>query len=523
MVEMRGDEMDVGAIMARIRENVQRRHASGGELHDGGAANTSRSGAFPFSAGRAHDHMNFLRLLQDPKPQGPIAARGSILIKQAKHFIRRLLAPYHRAIFARQAEFNANVVGLMADLLQTLEKSSIDDRALLGETQTRLDALQAQQADQVQRAAEQAQALAGLTARLDALQAEQEGQAQQAATHAQLAAEQAQTLAGLTTRLDAFQAEQERSIARGQSQMGELADSLRGQHLASDELAAKHVELFRHFEELRQEMILQKRRLDLILSELRKKVGDERKSLKKVASQKEHLMDHSYFLFENQYRLSREVIRDRQEIYVPVFEQRLAALARRETATLSPVLDVGCGRGEFLELLKEHGIPAKGIDLNEDMVYFCQERGLDVQHANAFDYLKGQPDDSLGGIIACQVIEHLSVEELIEFIKLCCQKLEKGGRAVFETVNPLSVLVSATNFYLDLSHVRQIHPLALQFLAEAVGFINTEIKFLSPYPDESKLQLLSGSDAAFQQINENFGRLNDILFGYQDYAIICEK
>ncbi len=516
MFETSNKAIDVKTVMARIRENVIRKHTSGGESHDEGSTNASRSGALPFSSGRSHDHMNFLRLLQDPKPQGPIAARGSVMIKQAKHFIRRVLTPYHRAIFARQAEFNANVVGLMADLLQTLEKSSIDDRELLGETQARLETLQAEQAAHAQQTTEQAQALAALTTRLETLQAEQ-------AAHAQQTTEQAQALAALTTRLETLQAEQERMTVQIESQVAGVTNRLVDQYRTSEDLAAKHTYLGGRFEEQRQEMILQKRRLEVILSELRKKFGDERKSLKKVASMKEHLMDHSYFLFENQYRLSREVIRDRQEIYIPVFEERLAALARRETATLSTVLDVGCGRGEFLELLKEHGIPAKGIDLNEDMVYFCQERGLDVEHANAFDYLKGQPDDSLGGIIACQVIEHLSVEELIEFIKLCCQKLEKGGRAVFETVNPLSLLVSATNFYLDLSHVRQVHPMALKFLAEAVGFINTEIKFLSPYPDESKLQLLSGNDDTFRQINENFRRLNEILFGYQDYAVICEK
>ena len=112
---------------------------------------------------------------------------------------------------------------------------------------------------------------------------------------------------------------------------------------------------------------------------------------------------------------------------------------------------------------------------------------------------------------------------MIEFVKLCHQKLQKGAGAVFETVNPLSLVVSATNFYMDLSHVRQVHPTALQFLAEAIGFSNTEIKFLSPFSDESTLQLVTGDGLTFQQINDNFRRLNDTLFGYQDYALICRK
>jgi O-antigen chain-terminating methyltransferase len=282
-------------------------------------------------------------------------------------------------------------------------------------------------------------------------------------------------------------------------------------------------ELARRSEEMRQEMILQKRRLELILSELHKRIGDEVGPLAQVASQKDRLMDHAYFRFENQYRLSRDVIKKRQEIYVPIFSEAHAALAGADPTAPPVILDLGCGRGEFLELLKEAGLPGKGIDLNEDMIHVCQEQGLDVEQGNFFDYLHAQPDDSLGGILACQVIEHLSVEDMIEFVKLCHQKLQKGAQAVFETVNPLSIVVSATNFYMDLSHIRQVHPTAFQFLADAIGFSNTQIRFLEPFPDEAKLQLLSGQDVSSTQINDNFRRLNDILFGYQDYALICQK
>jgi O-antigen chain-terminating methyltransferase len=298
---------------------------------------------------------------------------------------------------------------------------------------------------------------------------------------------------------------------------------LASQFHASEDLAAKHVDFGRRLEEQRQEMILQKRRLDLILSELRKKVGEKRESLSKVVAQKERLMDHSYFLFEDRHRGSLEEIRKRQEIYLPIFKERSVSSSATSMTLPRAILDIGCGRGEFLELLREHGVPAKGIDLNEDMVHFCKERGLEVEQTNAIAFLEAQPDDSLGGVISCQVVEHLPTTEMIELLKLCYQKLEKGGRAVFETVNPLSLLVSATNFYLDLSHIRQVHPMALQFLAEAIGFINTEIKFLAPFPDELKLQLLSNNDPDVQKLNQNFTRLNDILFGFQDYAVICEK
>jgi len=478
MLETHKDEIDAETVIARIRENLRSRVSGGVELNDQGPPAGLPAESLSISSGTVGHHMNLLRLLQDPKPQGPIASDGIRLIEQAKRFIRRILASYHRGIFARQAEFNTNLVALMAELLQTLEKSRSNHGALLGGIQAKIETLQA---------------------------------------------EQAQALTALTTRLETLQAEHERMTVQIESQVAGVTNRLADQYRTSEDLAAKHTYLGRRFEEQRQEMILQKRRLELILSELRKKIGGKRESLSKVASQKERLMDHSYFLFENRHRGSLEEIKKRQEIYLPIFEERTATSPSTVGTAPSVVLDIGCGRGEFLELLRERGIPAKGIDLNEDMVHVCRERGLDVEQTNALVYLEGQPDESLAGVISCQVIEHLPTTEMIELLKLCYQKLEKGGRAVFETVNPLSLLVSATNFYLDLSHIRQVHPMALQFLAEAIGFINAEIKFLAPYPDELKLQLLSNNDPDVQKLNQNFTRLNDILFGFQDYAVICEK
>ena len=478
--------------------------------------------------------MNLLRLLQDPKPQGPIASHGSRLIEQVKRLIRRILAPYHRAIFARQAEFNANLTSLIVELLQTHEKSRGDHAAILEDIQSRLETFrthhedQAQQvATQAQRAAAQMQALADLSSRLETLQAEQaDGLGTLTARLEMLHADQAVQAQRTTEEAEALAAlgaEHGRITAHMERQIAELTNRLGDQHLASENLATKHLDLGRRFEEQRQDMILQKRRLDLILSELRKRISGKRAPLSKLVSQKERLMDHSYFLFENRHRGSQEEIKKRQEIYLPIFKER--SVASLSTGMTAPgiVLDIGCGRGEFLELLREHGVLGKGIDVNEDMVYACKERGLDVEQTDALVYLESQPDNSLGGVIACQVIEHLPTDEMVELIKLCYDKLEKGGRAVFETVNPLSLLASATNFYLDLSHVRQVHPIALQFLAEALGFIDTQIKFLSPYTDELRLQLLDNNSPDFKKLNENLTRLNEILFGYQDYALICSK
>jgi len=534
MFEIRDDEIDVETIMARIRENLRRRGAEGQVPHDAVAIDDFPREPVSLRSGFLAHRLNFLRHFQDPQPQGPIASGGSGMIEWAKRHIRSGLAPYHRGLLARQAEFNANVFGLISDLLERLDRSGIEQAELADRARADIEHLQAQQAAHAQRAAEQADRIAALTTHIEHLQAQQAAHAQRAAeqadriaaltTHIEhLQAQQAEAIAGLATRLDALIADQERHAAHLEGQLQELRGLVAEQRQTSEHLTETQVDLGKRLEEQRQEVILQKRRLELILSELGKKVGGKRTSLSKVVAQKERLTDHSYFQFESRHRGTLEEIRKRQEVYLPVFKERTESSPSPVIMPPKVVLDIGCGRGEFLELLREHGVTAKGIDLNEDMIYSCEERGLDVEQTDALAYLESQPDNSLGGVIACQVLEHFPTKEMIELIKLCYDKLERGGRAVFETVNPLSLLVSATNFYLDLSHVRQVHPATLRFLVEAIGFINTEIKFLSPYPDQLKLQLLADGDADVQTLNQNFARLNEILFGYQDYAVICEK
>ncbi len=261
--------------------------------------------------------------------------------------------------------------------------------------------------------------------------------------------------------------------------------------------------------DISQDITLQKRRLDLILTELREKAELDNLSIKKIADQKEHLMDHSYFVFEKRHRGSSEEVKKNQEIYLPIFKDLRDRLKDKNSC----VIDIGCGRGEFLEILKENNISARGVDLNEDMVHICREKGLQVEQADGTQYLKGLKDDSIAGVIACQFIEHLPVNVLIDFVKLCYDKLKKGRKVLFETINPESIFAMKW-FYLDLSHQKPIPPQAISFLLESIGFYNIELKYLSPVTDDLKLNP-SG--------DENIKKLNDFLFGYQDYAIIAEK
>jgi O-antigen chain-terminating methyltransferase len=194
------------------------------------------------------------------------------------------------------------------------------------------------------------------------------------------------------------------------------------------------------------------------------------------------------------------------------------------------VLDVGCGRGEFLELCREAGIAARGIDADAGMVARCRETGLAAEQADALAYLDRLPDGTLGGVFCAQVIEHLPADALIALVRLAHAKLAPGGVLLCETPNPACLTVFSGAFYVDLTHIKPIHPEAARFVLEAAGFAGVELRFVNPYPPEAKLQPIEllwymrrYEEAFVTALNDNVARLNDLLFGAQDYAVIGRK
>jgi len=225
----------------------------------------------------------------------------------------------------------------------------------------------------------------------------------------------------------------------------------------------------------------------------------------------------NYFVFEDQFRGSREEIKERQRAFVRYFEG------------CSNVLDIGCGRGEFLELMRDAGIGARGVDLDETMVEFCRSRGLAVELNDAVSYLEQLEDESLDGVFIDQVVEHLEPAYLVRLLELCYRKMKFGYHIVAETVNPLS-FVSFANFYIDMTHVRPVHPETLRFLFGAAGFREIEAQFSAPIPDEARLRKLplaevtdEEKNAFIESYNRNVELLNGILYGAQDYAVTGKK
>jgi O-antigen chain-terminating methyltransferase len=245
----------------------------------------------------------------------------------------------------------------------------------------------------------------------------------------------------------------------------------------------------------------------------------------KIAKSKEKRSDEmlssqvtglNYFIFEDRFRGSRNDTKAKQLKFVKYFEG------------CKNVLDIGCGRGEFLELLKDNGISGHGIDIDEDMVRYCRSRDLNVEKLDAVSYLNQLEDKSLDGIFIDQVVEHLDPDYLIKMIDLCYKKMLFGAYIIMETVNPLSLL-SLANFYMDMSHKRPVHPETLKFLMSAAGFRETVAQFYEPAVEGGRLRSIDADGLAEKErsladiINRNTDMLNNMIFGPQDYAAIGKK
>jgi O-antigen chain-terminating methyltransferase len=222
------------------------------------------------------------------------------------------------------------------------------------------------------------------------------------------------------------------------------------------------------------------------------------------------LEDWQYAGFENRYRGSEDEVKKQLENYIDFFRQE------------KKVLDLGCGRGEFLTLLAENGIAAEGIDINEQMIDICRERDLNCSKADILDKLAESEEESLGGIFSSQVIEHMSPNYLKRVIELAFHKLAPSSYIVLETINPTSVFALVQIYYLDLSHQKPIHPQALKFLLESAGFEDVEIKLSSELQQE-KLQELPSADEGSTILNRNVDKLNKLLYSAPNYAAIGQK
>lgn len=322
-------------------------------------------------------------------------------------------------------------------------------------------------------------------------------------------AQREQAVLGLGSQIE----EARSGLLQWQAELRVAATQLHQAHLSQREqidLTTKNVKremehVFQKQQQVSTELVLQGERLANFLSEARKRLPGpfDEAQLQAFAKEEDHTLDAFYAAFDEQFRGSREEIKQRLRIYLPIIKQRGIGSAAM------PVLDVGCGRGEWLELLRDEQLQASGVDSNRILVEWCRNRELEVAEEDLLSYLHGLADSSLGAVSGFHIIEHLPIETLVEFLNQTVRVLRPGGAVIFETPNPQNVLVGSCNFYFDPTHRNPLPSQVTKFLLESRGFVGVEVLNLNP-----------SDDTPVEENSELARRFNKYFYGPMDYAVV---
>jgi len=219
----------------------------------------------------------------------------------------------------------------------------------------------------------------------------------------------------------------------------------------------------------------------------------------------------AYVRFQQSLRGDDAILRERQRGYIDVLRDALPGIEKPR------VLDLGCGDGVFLQLLNDSGFDSHGVDSNDEMVRQAHARGTEATHADVFEFLDGGERESFDAIVTFQLVEHLRPRDLSRLLKLCRRTLRPGGVAIIETLNP-HTLTAHKWFAMDPTHQRFVFPELLSILAETEGLIVDHWRGLNPVAEAQKL-----AAAGDETDRRNIDKLNDFLFGDQDYYLLARK
>lgn len=264
-------------------------------------------------------------------------------------------------------------------------------------------------------------------------------------------------------------------------------------------------ELSQRIEELRAELARQQRLAAILTDEAHRLEQDAPalKGLQALAQEERRHLDALYASFEDQFRGDREDVKERLRFYLPFL---------KEAGITNNVLDIGCGRGDWLELLAEEGVDAQAVDSNHVLVERCRKSGFKVAHADALAHLRSLPDASLNAVTAFHVVEHLAFETLVKLLDETRRVLKPGGLLMLETPSPENLVVAACNFYSDPTHQRPVSAHTLKFILEERGFERIRLQFLHP---------VEGSP--FETADKSLESLHMWFYGPRDYALIGSK
>ncbi|MDP9434262.1 MAG: class I SAM-dependent methyltransferase [Actinomycetota bacterium] len=221
--------------------------------------------------------------------------------------------------------------------------------------------------------------------------------------------------------------------------------------------------------------------------------------------------DSVYPAFQDRFRGSEADVRERLQVYLPDVER---------ARTGGDVLDVGPGRGEWLSMLAERGVPAYGVEASAQMTRVLRARGVPVVHADAVAHLQELEPGSLDVVTGFHVVEHLELEPLLELLTAARTALRPGGLLILETPNPMNLVMAACNFRLDPTHLQPLPPALTEFLVTAAGFRDVQVRMLHPKEpaDLTRLRLPGVDDSTAALVAQ---ALTKAFFGPQDYAVLA--
>jgi SAM-dependent methyltransferase len=254
----------------------------------------------------------------------------------------------------------------------------------------------------------------------------------------------------------------------------------------------------------------QERHLTRLVDEARQRLSEPRPQEQRQPPAREdtRISDAFFAAFDEQFRGTRAATKERLRVYLRLLQEANIGVDD------NPVVDLGCGRGEWLELLQDEGIQGKGVERNRALVEECRQSGLDVVESDLLTYLCSLPDNSIGGVTGFHIVEHLPFDVLLTVVDETVRVLQPGGVAIFETPNPQNVLVSTEEFYIDPTHRHPLPSALLKFVAEVKGLARVKVWYLHPFPEAHRVQEASLEIAQ---------RFNQLFYGPRDYAVIGWK
>jgi SAM-dependent methyltransferase len=289
-----------------------------------------------------------------------------------------------------------------------------------------------------------------------------------------------------------------------QQSVAEQKNTLNEHETENRRIADQIVPLRLRQEKSETELLMHERRLTVLLEALGRNSATQHRLVTEIAANEdEHRLDSLYAAFEDEFRGPRDEVRRRLQVYIPLL---------KEAGITSDVLDLGCGRGEWLELLKSESIAGRGVDRNRVFVEACLRANLNVVEEDALAHLRSLAEESLNVVTAFHLVEHVPFEMLINLVDEIARTLRPGGMVILETPNPENFIVGSCSFYADPTHRNPIPSKTLQFLLEARGLRTIEV-----------LKLRSWDEAKLEGKTELVKRFNEYFYSAPDYAVIAAK